>query len=74
MLVYKKMKKIKDKLDYNKYGGSIFLGCNGIVLKSHGSSKAETIFSSIKQVIEIHNNKIIDEISNKMSERIIDNE
>lgn len=74
LLVYKKMKKIKDKLDYNKYGGSIFLGCNGIVLKSHGSSKAETIFSSIKQVIEIHNNKIIDEISNKMSERIIDNE
>lgn len=74
LLVYKKMKKIKDKLDYNKYGGSIFLGCNGIVLKSHGSSKTETIFSSIKQVIEIHNNKIIDEISNKMSERIIDNE
>ena len=70
ILVYRKLKKIKQKLDYKKYGGSMFLGCNGIVIKSHGSSNDQSILASIKQAISIYDNKILDEISSKMNERI----
>lgn len=66
-LVYKKLKKVKGKLDYKKYGGSMFLGCNGIVIKSHGSSNDESIFSAIKQAVSIYDQKLIEEISNKMN-------
>ena len=48
----------------------MFLGCNGIVIKSHGSSNDQSILASIKQAISIYDNKILDEISSKMNERI----
>ena len=63
----KSLNKLAKKLDYNKYGGSIFLGAKKTVIKSHGSSKAETIFAAIKQAIDINkagiNNKIIEKLS-----------
>lgn len=70
LLIAKKLKKIKTKLDYNKYGGSMFLGCKEIVIKSHGSSKPETVYMAIKQARNIYESKIIDEITTIMSERI----
>jgi glycerol-3-phosphate acyltransferase PlsX len=38
---------LKKKVDYNQYGGAVFLGCNKVVVKSHGSSKAKAITASI---------------------------
>lgn len=73
LLIFKKLKKIKEKLDYNKYGGSMFLGCNAIVIKSHGSSKAETILKSIEQAKNIYENKIIEQITQKMNQRLEEN-
>lgn len=70
LLVYRKLKKVKAKLDYNKYGGSMFLGCKSIIIKSHGSSKAETILKSIEQAKSIYENKIIEQIANKMNQRL----
>jgi glycerol-3-phosphate acyltransferase PlsX len=34
-------KALKDKLDPNKSNGGVFLGLNGIVVKSHGGTDAE---------------------------------
>mgnify|MGYP001043744817 FL=1 len=73
-LIYKKLKKIKEKLDYNKYGGSMFLGCNAIIIKSHGSSNAETILKSIEQARNIYDNKIIEQITQKMNQRLEEND
>ena len=35
-------------MDYNKRAGAVLLGCKKLVVKSHGSSKAESIYQSIK--------------------------
>lgn len=48
-------KNLKQKLDYNAYGGSAFLGVKKVVIKSHGSSKDENIYQSIKQAIQFVN-------------------
>lgn len=66
LLTYKKLKNIKAKLDYNKYGGSPFIGCKKIIIKSHGSSKAETILACVNQAIYLHQNKLIDKIKNSL--------
>jgi len=54
LMLKKVFKNLKTKMDYNKQGGSPFVGINKIVVKSHGTSKAETIFSCVKQVKDIH--------------------
>lgn len=48
------LKKIAKKMDYNAVGGSVFLGVNKIVVKSHGSSDANSILGSISLVREVH--------------------
>jgi len=42
-------KKIKKVLDYSKYGGAVLLGIEKVVVKSHGSSKAESVCASVLQ-------------------------
>lgn len=64
LLVLKKLKKAKSKLDYNKYGGSPFLGVKKIVIKSHGSSKATTICDCVKQAISFYESGVISKIEN----------
>ena len=54
--------KVKDKLDYNKYGGSIFIGCKKTIIKSHGSSKDVTICAAIEQARKLEINKVNEHI------------
>ncbi|MBE7074368.1 MAG: phosphate acyltransferase PlsX [Clostridiales bacterium] len=63
MFSLKAFKKVKDKLDYNKYGGSPFIGCSKTIIKSHGSSKAETIYATIAQAYKYQSAKINEKIS-----------
>jgi len=42
------LKKMQKKMDYSEYGGAIFLGVNGISIKSHGSSDGNAIKNGIK--------------------------
>ncbi len=62
------LKKLKSKLDYNKYGGSPFIGCSKTIIKSHGSSKAETILASIEQAYKYETAKI----NQKIAEKVVD--
>lgn len=55
-------KELKSRMDYNGLGGSPFLGVNKIVLKTHGTSTAETILSCVKQVRDIHNSGYIEKL------------
>lgn len=63
LLCRKSINKIKDKLDYNKYGGSFFVGCKKTIIKSHGSSKAVTICAAIEQIIKLEKNKVNEKIT-----------
>ncbi|MEX2416518.1 MAG: phosphate acyltransferase PlsX [Paenibacillaceae bacterium] len=43
------LRKFKKKMDYREHGGALLLGVNGICIKSHGSSDATAIKSSVRQ-------------------------
>ena len=48
-LLKKNFKNLKDNLDYSNYGGAPFLGVKKVVVKAHGSSKANSIAVAILQ-------------------------
>ena len=60
--------KVKDKLDYNKYGGSFFVGCKKTIIKSHGSSKPITICNAIAQAIKLEENKVNERITQRLEQ------
>ena len=62
VLLKKVFKNIKAQLNYTDVGGSPFLGLNKILIKSHGSSKAKTIYSCVLQIKEIHNSNYIEKM------------
>lgn len=67
LMVFSRLKKSKSKLDYNKYGGSPFLGMKKIIIKSHGSSKPETIKNAIIQAYNLHKSNYIEKLEEKMA-------
>ncbi len=62
MFLKKAFKNLKSRMNYTDVGGSPFLGIEKILVKSHGSSKAKTIYSAVKQVIDIHNSNYIEKM------------
>ncbi|RTE08630.1 phosphate acyltransferase PlsX [Paenibacillus whitsoniae] len=41
--------KFRKKMDYTEHGAAPFLGLDGLVLKSHGSSDANAIYNAVRQ-------------------------
>ncbi|HPG92469.1 MAG TPA: phosphate acyltransferase PlsX, partial [Clostridia bacterium] len=66
LFMKKTFKKLKNTMDYNKKGGAPLIGTEKIVIKAHGSSKADSIFGAINQVIEMHEGKLIENIKNNL--------
>ena len=60
-------KRLKSKFDYNAYGGSPFLGSSKLVIKCHGSSKAESFYQSIKQAYDFCQSDMIEKISTSVN-------
>ncbi len=58
----KVFKSLKHRINYTEVGGSPFLGLNKILIKSHGSSKAKTIYTCVLQVLEIHKSNYIEQM------------
>ena len=48
--------------DSSEYGGAPLLGLNGLVVKTHGSSKAKEICNTILQCVTFKNQKINEKI------------
>ena len=42
---------LKDKMDPRKVNGGVFLGLNGIVIKSHGGTDAEGFAAAVKIIV-----------------------
>ena len=66
-LLMKDLKGIKERFDYNKYGGAPILGASKPVFKAHGDSKAETMFNAIKLSTEYVSANAIAEITAALS-------
>ena len=60
-------KRLKKSFDYDAYGGSPFLGVNKIVIKCHGSSKAESFYQSIRQAYELGQSDMIDNLATSVN-------
>lgn len=67
-LMKKVFKSLKQQLDYTSVGGSPFLGVKKLIIKSHGSSKANTIYSCVVQARQLTLNKTIETISSSLKE------
>ena len=48
MILKPALKKVKRSLDYSEYGGAMFLGIDGVLIKCHGSSDSKAIANGIK--------------------------
>ena len=55
----KQLKKLKLMLDYSAMGGTIFLGLQKTVIKSHGSSMAKSITPSVLQAVDAYEGGLI---------------
>ncbi len=62
LLMKKAFKNVKKQINYTEVGGSPFLGIDKILVKSHGSSKAKTIYSCVVQVLEIYKSNYIEKM------------
>lgn len=49
LLLKKDLYAVKNKMDYNNYGGAALLGVSKTVVKGHGSSKGKSVFKCIEQ-------------------------
>ncbi|MCL2866085.1 MAG: phosphate acyltransferase PlsX [Lachnospiraceae bacterium] len=62
LLVKPALKDTLKTFDTAEYGGAPFLGLNGLVVKSHGSSQAGEITNSILQCVKFNEEKINEKI------------
>ena len=70
LIARKQINKIKQILDYNRYGGAIFLGLKKAVIKAHGSSKADTITATVLQAVGAVEGKTVERITEMLSDSI----
>lgn len=55
----KTIKSMRAQLDFDRYGGALLLGLKKVVIKSHGSSKPQTITASIINAAQIYRNGLV---------------
>ena len=64
---YFSLKKFKKKLDPRKFNGAIFLGLNGPVVKSHGSTDSTGFYHSVDLCYKIVKGNLINQIKDNLS-------
>ena len=65
-------KQLKNKLDYNKRPGAVLLGTKKVVVKAHGSAKAECFKECILQVVKIAEAKLCEVIAEEVAKVELD--
>ena len=66
LLVKPALEKTLKCFDSSQYGGAPLLGLNGLVVKTHGSSKAVEVKNSILQCIAFKEEKINEKIKEQI--------
>jgi len=60
------LKGVKKKMDYAEYGGAALFGLKSPVIKAHGSSDAQGIYSAIKQAKTMVEHNVVKLVSDHM--------
>ncbi|MBQ6728105.1 MAG: phosphate acyltransferase PlsX [Clostridia bacterium] len=63
LFLKKRLNKLKNKLDYSKKGGALFIGVNKPVIKAHGSAGKETFKNAILQAVDYAEFDLADKIT-----------
>lgn len=64
LVVYQTMKLLKKRLDPRRYNGAMFLGLNGVVVKSHGGSDEYAFSFAIRSAADL--------VKHRTSQRIVE--
>lgn len=72
LFLRKAVKRMRSQLDFDKAGGALLLGLKKPVVKSHGSSKPETIANSIANAAAIYRNGLIASVEELLAEAGLD--
>lgn len=67
LLIKGKLKTVLRKFDVSEYGGAPLLGLNGLVVKTHGSSKAREVSTTLIQCVSFKEANINQKISSKIN-------
>ncbi len=67
LFLKKTFKNLKTKVDYNNYGGALFLGVNKPVIKAHGSSGVTAFKAAVLQAVEYADFNLADKITEILS-------
>jgi phosphate acyltransferase len=59
---------LKNTMDYSEYGGAALFGLKAPVIKAHGSSNAQSIYSAIRQTREMVQKDIVGQIQETAEE------
>jgi len=63
------LKQIANQLDYSEYGGAALFGLKAPVIKSHGSSDSQAIFSAIRQTGEFVQAEVVKTIETAIQQQ-----
>jgi glycerol-3-phosphate acyltransferase PlsX len=61
------LRALKDKMDPRHMNGGIFLGLNGIVVKSHGGTDATGFASAIDLAYEMASSRVVEQLGNDVA-------
>jgi glycerol-3-phosphate acyltransferase PlsX len=61
------LKRLRMRIDPRRYNGAIFLGLNGIAVKSHGSADALGFASAVSVAVDMMTNGFLDKIRSELS-------
>ncbi len=64
------LKSIRQRFDYTEYGGAPLLGVNGVVVVSHGSSRAKEVKNAIRVAGEAVRNNLVEAIASGINETL----
>ncbi|MCL2771236.1 MAG: phosphate acyltransferase PlsX [Firmicutes bacterium] len=62
LLIKSGLKPIRKMMDYTNFGGANFLGCQKLVVKCHGSSKAKSIRIAILETYDVLESGVLEDI------------
>lgn len=65
----KGFKNMKATMDYRKYGGAIFMGVNGVVVKAHGNSNAYAFYYGLDVAYKMVKSEIVSEIKKEFGKQ-----
>ena len=66
LLARRALKKLRARLDPRRYNGAVFLGLNGITVKSHGGSDALGFATAISLAVDMAKGDVIDRTSHEL--------